>query len=119
MTSGADVIEERLRQTLHEVATSSVVAGATHHETVPYSSPNGGAFPWQFRATSIAFVLALVIAAIVLVFAVGPFRAKNHSVPVSVVNTARGAIRSRLQPDENSTELRAQRAWLAADGHPV
>jgi hypothetical protein len=87
VTSDIDVLEERLRQTFHEVATSSVVAEARHHETVRYSKPNGGTFPWQLRVTSIAFVLVLVVAVIVLVFALGPFRAKNHSVPVSGINT--------------------------------
>jgi len=87
VTSDVDVLEERLRQTFHEVATSSVVAGATHHETLRYSKPNGGTFPWQLRVTSIAFVLVLVVGAIVLVFTVGPFKATNPSVPVSGINT--------------------------------
>jgi hypothetical protein len=87
VTNDADVLEERLRQTFHEVATSSVVAGATQYEKVSYSEPNRGSLPWQLRLTSIGFALALVIAAIVLVFAVGPFKAKHHSVPVSGINT--------------------------------
>jgi hypothetical protein len=101
VTNNPDVLEERLRQTFHEVATSSVVAVATHHEGVPYSELNRGALPWQLRLASIGFALTLVIAAIVLVFAVGPFKAKHHSVPVSGINTPEARFEAAFSRTRN------------------
>jgi hypothetical protein len=101
VTSDIDVLEERIRQTFHEVAASSVVVGATHGEAVRYSKPDGGAFPWQWRVTSIAFVSAVVVAAIVLVFAAGPFSAKNHSVPVSGTNTPEARFEAAFSRTRN------------------
>lgn len=77
-----DLLEERLRQTFTEVAESPLALNTSvERRTVGFRPATG--FPRRMRIASIAFVLAVSIAVIVLVFAAGPFSAKGHSQPAS------------------------------------